>query len=89
MAYDSDNGYFHLMTTGWVRQDEEPFPEGRVETWHYTMSQASGWSREYRSLHCDWVSPDVSRADRDALREKFGDAISFPPSRDNTIGEPL
>lgn len=45
MAYDSDDGYFHLTPDGWKRQDEEPFPENRVETWQYSMHQASGWSR--------------------------------------------
>jgi hypothetical protein len=89
MSYDSDYGYFHLLSTGWVRKDDEPFPEGRVETWQYSSSQASGWSREHRSIHCIWASPDVSRADRDALRRKFGNAAHMTHSRDNTIGEPL
>lgn len=68
MAYDSDDGFWHLTPNGWVRKDEEPFPSDRLETWHYSMSQASGWSQEHRSWTCTWASPDHSRADRDMLR---------------------
>jgi hypothetical protein len=89
MSYDSDEGYFHLTSNGWVRKDEEPFPPDRIETWEYSSSQASGWSREYQSVHCVWANADVSRSDRDALRKKFGNAAHLTASRDNTIGEPI
>jgi hypothetical protein len=89
MAYDSDQGYFHLTRVGWVREDDEPFPKDRVvETWRYSMHQASGWSREHKSLGCEWADPMVSRSDRDALRQKFGWPYGMTGSRDASIGTP-
>lgn len=92
MAYDSDDGHFHLTPSGWVRQDDEPFPADRIETWHYSMHQASGWSREHRTLSCVWVSPNISRAERDLVREQFEAPYGFGErSRQYTggMGEPL
>jgi hypothetical protein len=71
MAYDRDDGYFHLTPDGWKRQDEEPFPENRIETWQYSMHQASGWSKENVSWSCVWASPDHSPSEREVLRRRF------------------
>jgi hypothetical protein len=87
MAYDSDEGFYHLTPRGWVRKDVEPFPEGRVETWRYTMHQSSGWSEERRKLHCRWVEPNVSRDERDSLRKQFGWPYG-PRSKHSVIGDP-
>jgi hypothetical protein len=89
MAYDSDEGFFHLTADGWVRKDEEPFPEARIETWRYRMHQSSGWSDEKRQLHCKWADPKLSRADRDALRKKFGLPYGFGRDCNDYVGEPL
>jgi hypothetical protein len=89
VAYDSDAGYFHLTEKGWVREDDEPFPAYRIETWRYSMHQASGWSREQRSLSCEWVAPNLDRAERDKIREKFGWPHGMSQSRDTSIGKPL
>jgi hypothetical protein len=89
MAYDSDEGHFHLMREGWVREDNEPYPTGRIETWRYSMHQASGWSREYRSLICEWVTSTLAQSERDSIRNKFGWPYGMTRSRDVTIGDPL
>jgi hypothetical protein len=89
MAYDSDEGHFHLTREGWKRVDDDPFPEGSIKTWAYSMAQASGWSREFRSFKCVWADPDVSRSERDRLRQELGWPYKLEPSRDVNFGEPL
>ena len=86
MAYDSDEGAFHLTPAGWLRVDEEPFPADRIETWRYSMYQALGWSREHKSLYCEWVDPAIAREERDLLRKKYGWPDGLAPSRDIIIG---
>jgi hypothetical protein len=89
MTYDSDDGFFHLTLEGWVRKDDEPFSEGRVETWRYSMLQSSGWSEVRRRLHCRWVDPNRSRVDRDAIRKRFGWPYGLGEGAKDYIGEPL
>ncbi len=92
MAYDSGEGYFHLTPNGWERVDEEPFPANRIETWQYYMSQASGWSKEYRSLTCVWANPCMGRSERDQVRKKFDAPLGFGERsryRSGGKGEPL
>jgi len=87
MAYDSDEGSFHLTPAGWVREDYEPFRADRIETWHYSMHQAFGWSREHRSLYCKWVDQAIGRPERDALRKKYGWPYGLTRSKDVFIGD--
>lgn len=89
MAYDEDRGYWHLSLEGWKRADEEPFPSDRIETWSYSSSQASPWSRDYRSLKCVWADEAQSREERDKLRKRHGLPYGLVKSRDVKIGEPL
>jgi hypothetical protein len=89
VAYDSDERCFHLTPQGWVREDNEPYPADRIETWHYSMSQASGWSRERRSLSCEWATPTLTRAERDKIRKKFGWPHGMSQTRDSRISKPL
>lgn len=89
MSYDSDEGLFHLTPDGWVREDDEPYPADRVETWRYKSSQTSGWSKEYRNLTCIWADPNISRQERDAPRKKHGWPGLDPRDRNHTIGDAL
>lgn len=90
MAYDRDDALLHLTPEGWVRSDERP--PGTVETWRYTMTQASGWSREDVHWSCEWADPDVPRERRDEIRARYAERMGRPGRsayRDTTIGEPL
>ena len=89
MAYDRDEGFFHLTATGWRRQDIEPYPEGRIETWLFKSSQTSGWSSEQVSMVAVWAAKNIPRADRDALRDKFPMPGIEPGNRDHTVSSPL
>ena len=81
----SNEGAFHLTPAGWLRVDDEPFPADRIETWRYSMHQASGWSREHRSLYCEWGDQAIAREERDTLRKKYGWPYGLTPSRDTVI----
>jgi hypothetical protein len=89
LAYDSDDGLFHLTPAGWLRKDNEPFPPGRIETWHYSMTQSSGWFEERRSLNCLWVDPARNRTERDTLRRQFGWPYGFRRDHNDHVGEPV
>jgi hypothetical protein len=96
MSYDDSETIYHLTAAGWVETEEryfgtvqgtpKPIPEDRVETWKRHETQASEWSRTYVNWTCEWVSPTISRADRDALQKEYP-----IPGHGNpvTIGEPL
>ena len=89
MAWDKSDTDFHLTPRGW---ETGPVPDDRVETWNRSMYQASGWSKEQVTWTCEWVAPDIPRADRDALRKKYcnfmGEA-GRSGDRITTIGDPL
>ena len=70
MAYDRDQGSYHLTPIGWVKGGEPP-PD-RVETWKYDTCPASVWSKEIFHFDRVWVDEAIGRADRDAMWEKFG-----------------
>lgn len=89
MSYDSDEGYFHLTRQGWVRKDGEPYPNDRIETWHYSMHQSSGWSAEKRNLSCSWADSKLGRPERDGLRNQFGWPYGLGRDRHDHVGEPL
>ena len=82
MAYDRTSLTYHLTPRGW--ESGEP-PDDRVETWNMSIDQASGWSKEYRSWTCEWVKKDMSRADRDALREKHRDFMGTAGRSGNIV----
>jgi len=85
MAWDKSEDDYHLTPRGW--EYGEP-PDDRVETWHSSMYQASGWSKEHIRWTCTWVNQDIPRAERDALRRNIanswarraGLATESPPS---------
>ena len=76
MAYYSGTSYHHLTPRGWETGET---PTDRVETWELSIEQASGWSKEYRHWKCTWTHEGISRAERDALRDKHGDPRGHIP----------
>ena len=86
MAYDSDEGAFHLTPAGWLRVDEEPFPADRIETWRYSMYQALGWSREHKSLYCEWVDQRLPAKSVIFCEKNMVGQYGLAPSRDIIIG---
>ena len=89
MAWDKSDTDYHLTLRGWETGSPS---DDRVETWNRSMYQASGWSKEHVTWTCEWVAPDMSRADRDVLREKHRDVMGVvgrSGDRVTTIGEPL
>ena len=52
----SEQGYFHLTPTGWVRQDQVPFPQDRCETWLYEMEWPQEDAKERVTLTRIWRS---------------------------------
>ena len=55
----------HLTPRGWEAGN---LPKDRVETWTRRVFEDLRYGREEVHWHCEWASPDVTRADRDALR---------------------
>ena len=89
MSYDNSESEYHLTPRGWVTGEA---PVDRVETWVRSMSQQSGWSKEYISWTCKWADHSISRADRDVLRRKYQVFMGVAGrlgDRITTIGEPL
>lgn len=89
MAWDRSEDDYHLTPRGW---ESGELPDDRVETWHRSMHQASGWSKEHITWTCTWVNQDIPRDDRDALREKHRDFMGTDGrsgDRVTTIDDPL
>jgi hypothetical protein len=80
MAYDRDQGSYHLTPTGWIKSGNPP--PGRVETWNYNMCEASGWSKEIFYFDRVWVDDAIGKADRDAMWDKFGMPVTPNKIRD-------
>lgn len=78
----SDEGYLHLTDKGWVRCDSEPFPDDRLETWHYETNTPSPAHKELVHLTRIWKSarPDAEIA---VIRHRYGDAVE--PSAERHI----
>lgn len=79
----SDEGFFHLTPTGWVRKDHGLVPEERVETWLYRMERPSPSAKARVRLTRIWTSQDIDEHSRDALRARFGDAVT--PNADQNV----
>ena len=76
MSYDDDAGFYHLLPRGWVRQDKEPFPNDRIETWRFTMHQSWVTQPEYYDFRCVWADDKVSEKTRSEFRAKIGMPIA-------------
>jgi hypothetical protein len=96
--YDKLETVYGLAPDGWTEIEDryfgriqgtpKPVPTGCVEKWERCETQASEWSRAYVDWKCVWADESVSRAERDALRQKF--PIPENPARQGlTIGNPL
>jgi hypothetical protein len=81
----SEQGYFHLTPTGWVRQDQVPFPQDRCETWLYEMEWPQEDAKERVTLTRIWRSPSSDTATNDGLRALFGDPVAPTQSRNVTL----
>ena len=77
----ADSGYFHLTEDGWVRKDDHPFPDNRLETWRYEMECGSDADKENVHLTRIWSGTAPDRANR--LRQRYGEAIA--PSHERHI----
>lgn len=81
----TDTGLFHLTPKGWLRQDHQPFPADRVETWSYNMECPADDVREQVCLRRIWTSTKATLQHRDALHAQFGDAQLPTPDRNVTL----
>ena len=66
-----DKRYFHLTPKGWVRKDELPFPQDRVETWVHESERLHEDAEEEIRLSRLWSDAATAPAARDALRARF------------------
>ena len=79
MAYDNLDQEYHLTPRGWItgsskyvgKVDSEVLRlDDAVETWNQHCDQASGWSREYKTVELIWHDPAKSEAERNAKFSK-------------------
>ena len=84
-ASKSDSGFFHLTPNGWTRQDGEPFPADRIETWRYEMELPAEDAKERVCLTRVWSDPDASAEEVENLRGRFGDPMTATPERNITL----
>lgn len=76
-----DFGLFHLTPSGWQRQDCEPFPADRMETWRYRLFCQAVDAKERVSLTRIWTKTDTSRDGAEALHRRFGEPLAATPER--------
>src|SRR5438270_6943243 len=86
MAYDRYEIEHHLTPTGWKAGSESDQsshssvipPADRIETWLYKMRQSSGWSPEDVKWDRIWVHPEMTEAQRTAIRDSFPSPFKRP-----------
>jgi len=71
-----DKGYLHLTPRGWIREDQRPFPDDRIETWRLDMERPAADAKERDRLTRIWVSMNWSLAAAKQLRAQFGEAVA-------------
>ncbi|HWC64129.1 MAG TPA: hypothetical protein VG501_10940 [Rhizomicrobium sp.] len=81
----SDKGYYHLTPKGWVRQDNLPYPDDRVETWLYEMECPAEDAKDQVCLTRVWFNPAWGARARDGLRSQFGEPLMATPERNVTL----
>jgi hypothetical protein len=80
-----DKGYFHLTPRGWVRRDNLPYPDERVETWLYELECPAEDAKDRVYLTRIWFNPGVTPGTRDAIRAKFGEPMMATRERNVTL----
>jgi hypothetical protein len=81
----SDSGFFHLTPYGWARQDGEPFPADRIETWCYEMEVPADDAKERVCLTRVWRHPGLSPEQCDDWRQHFGPPLRASLERNITL----
>ena len=81
----SENGYFHLTPTGWIRKDSEPPPLDRQETWKYELERPSSNAKDEVTLTRIWISKDVTNVLSNALHSQHGEAVEPTIERNVTL----
>ena len=81
------------VARGLLRKAEAGKPAAdRAETWTRRVSEDLDYAREEVHWHCEWASPDVTRAQRDALRNQHSQLMWKSVRRRRlivSIGAPL
>lgn len=76
-----ERGFFHLTPDGWVRQDRQPFPTDRIETWAYEMECPADDAKEQVCLTRTWACPSMSEQGRAAFHSLHGQPIQPQTNR--------
>ncbi len=79
----SDFGYFHLTSNGWIRKDVLPFPSDRLETWRYEEERPAEDAKDRIRLTRIWSAAGVLETQLVALHAHFGEAVV--PDQDRHI----
>ena len=80
-----ERGFYHLMSDGWHRKDQMPFPEDRLETWAFEMEQPAEDAKERIYLTRTWTRPGMSPEGLNAFHHCFGEALRPTVSRNVTL----
>ena len=81
----TDHGFFHLTQEGWVRQDLQPFPSNRVETWQFEMDWPAEDAKERVCLTKVWGLPGAEPGTLKALHAHYGAPVPPTPERNVTL----
>lgn len=80
-----ERGFFHLTPEGWIRQDHQPFPKDRMETWAYESECPADDAKEQAYLTRTWACPAVSEQGRAAFKMLHGQPVQPQPMRNVTF----
>ena len=80
-----DRGFYHLTQSGWIRKDNTPFPQDRVETWSYQAIYLSDDAKERIWLTRIWKDGHCDSSDGKSLRDRFGMPIDLQTDRNITL----
>jgi hypothetical protein len=77
----TDEGFYHLTKSGWIRKDRSPFPQDRLETWSYAMECLADDAKERVRLRRTWKCHDLGSQECEAVRAKFGTPVPLTVGR--------
>ena len=78
---ENESGYFNLTPDGWLRNDSEPFPSNRLETWKYQLERPAPDAKDEVTLTRVWISKDVTDAQSVVLHVRRGEAVQATLNR--------